>query len=98
MFRSSVTVFFKDDDIFYSKRSELFTLTDFIANVGGLLGLFLGISALSFVEIFYFTLFRHLRSEPQKAIPDTSSVTTIDIESDARSNTTSKFEDFQHAF
>lgn len=80
-----MTIFFKDDDIFYSKRSELFTITDFIANVGGLLGLFLGISALSFVEIFYFLLFRRFREE-KEAPPKATSSTTINIDADVQSN------------
>lgn len=41
-FRSSVTIFFKDNDFIFSKRSELYSSTDFIANFGGILGLFLG--------------------------------------------------------
>lgn len=45
---------FKDSEFFAMKRSELYGLTDFIANCGGLLGLFMGVSLLSFVEIIYF--------------------------------------------
>uniref|UniRef100_A0A336MJF3 CSON001992 protein n=1 Tax=Culicoides sonorensis TaxID=179676 RepID=A0A336MJF3_CULSO len=47
-------VTFKDSEFFAMKRSELYGLTDFIANCGGLLGLFMGVSLLSFVEIIYF--------------------------------------------
>ncbi|KAI8424618.1 hypothetical protein MSG28_003051 [Choristoneura fumiferana] len=43
------------------RRSELFGLTDFLANCGGLLGLFLGFSFLSLVEIFYFCTLRGYR-------------------------------------
>ncbi|XP_073943324.1 pickpocket protein 28-like [Choristoneura fumiferana] len=52
------------------RRSELFGLTDFLANCGGLLGLFLGFSFLSLVEIFYFCTLRlgcTFRREIQKA-------------------------------
>ncbi|XP_055294959.1 pickpocket protein 28-like [Sitodiplosis mosellana] len=39
------------------KRVELYTFSDFLAICGGLLGLFLGISALSIIElVYYFTL------------------------------------------
>jgi hypothetical protein len=46
----------------------LYGLTDFIANFGGLLGLFLGVSILSIVEIVYFIAFRQLNEDksPEK--------------------------------
>jgi Amiloride-sensitive sodium channel len=62
-FRSMISIFFKNDDFIYTKRSELYGLTDFIANFGGLLGLFLGVSILSIVEIIYFISFRQLNEE-----------------------------------
>ncbi|XP_068083940.1 uncharacterized protein [Anabrus simplex] len=49
-----IFVFLKDMQITSSRRSELFGPTDFLANCGGLLGLFLGFSILSLVEIIYF--------------------------------------------
>lgn len=51
-------LFFKEDQFISLKRAELFGITDFIANVGGLLGLFMGVSLLSIVEIFYFCTIR----------------------------------------
>lgn len=36
------------------RRGELFGLTDFIANCGGILGLCLGISFVSLVELLYY--------------------------------------------
>lgn len=48
-----------------SKRSELYGPTDFLANCGGLLGLFMGVSLLSIVEIVYYLtirLFYHRKS------------------------------------
>lgn len=68
-FRSEVTIFFKDDDFIFSKRSELYSFTDFIANFGGILGLFLGVSILSIVEIIYFMAFREIT--PTSDDPDT---------------------------
>lgn len=47
-------IFFKTDEFITNKRSELFGRTDFIANCGGLLGLFMGVSILSIVEIIYY--------------------------------------------
>lgn len=53
-----VRIFFKENQFIASKRSELFGLTDFLANVGGLLGLFLGISAIAVAELAYFVIIR----------------------------------------
>lgn len=52
-----LSIFFKEHQFITSKRSELYGPTDFLANCGGLLGLFMGVSCLSIVEvIYYFTL------------------------------------------
>lgn len=48
-----LSIFFKENQFITSKRSELYGLTDFLAASGGLLGLFMGVSLLSLVEIFY---------------------------------------------
>lgn len=54
---SRVVISFKNEVFIPSKRSELNSITDFFANSGGLFGLFLGASVLSFFEIiYYFTL------------------------------------------
>ncbi|XP_031636172.1 pickpocket protein 28-like [Contarinia nasturtii] len=56
---------FNVPDINTVKRNELYTYGDFLAVCGGLLGLFTGFSALSFIEIIYFAtlhLFWKLRS------------------------------------
>ncbi|KAJ2945603.1 hypothetical protein O0L34_g427 [Tuta absoluta] len=55
---SRVMVFFKEAQFITSRRSELYGQTDFLANCGGLLGLFLGFSILSVVEILYFLTLR----------------------------------------
>lgn len=50
-------VYFKSHEVTTYKRAELYTFSNFLAIGGGLLGLFLGISALSVIEfIYYFTL------------------------------------------
>ncbi|CAF4930718.1 unnamed protein product [Pieris macdunnoughi] len=53
-----VFVFFKEAQFITSRRSELYGPTDFLANCGGLLGLFMGFSILSVVEIIYFLTLR----------------------------------------
>ncbi|RZC41709.1 ASC domain containing protein [Asbolus verrucosus] len=53
-FHSSVNLFFKSDDFFSSERHELYGPIDFLANFGGLLGLFTGFSVLSLMEVLYF--------------------------------------------
>lgn len=53
-----IMLFFKEDHFIALKRAELFGITDFIANCGGLLGLFMGVSLLSIVEIIYFCTIR----------------------------------------
>ncbi|KAJ3617442.1 hypothetical protein MTP99_007159 [Tenebrio molitor] len=51
---SSLTIFFKSNSFIRSQRHELYGPTDFLANFGGLLGLFTGFSVLSLMEILYF--------------------------------------------
>lgn len=48
-----LAIFFKESQFITSKRSELYGQTDFLANCGGLLGLFMGVSLLSIVELIY---------------------------------------------
>ncbi|CAH0564376.1 unnamed protein product [Brassicogethes aeneus] len=55
---SYLQVFFKSNQFITSDRNELYGVTDFLANFGGLLGLFTGFSALSLVEILYFLTLR----------------------------------------
>lgn len=51
-------MFFKETEFIQLKRNELYGWTDFIANCGGLLGLFMGVSFLSVIEIVYFFTLR----------------------------------------
>ncbi|KAJ3647269.1 hypothetical protein Zmor_024794 [Zophobas morio] len=55
---SSLTIFFKSDNFVTSERNELYGPIDFLANFGGLLGLFTGFSVLSLMEILYFLSIR----------------------------------------
>ncbi|CAH0559466.1 unnamed protein product [Brassicogethes aeneus] len=53
-----VHVFFRSNLFIYYKRNDLYDLTTFLSNYGGLFGLFFGISILSLVELFYFFCIR----------------------------------------
>ncbi|KAJ8937721.1 hypothetical protein NQ314_011741 [Rhamnusium bicolor] len=53
-----LNLFFKEQQFINSERNELFGQTDFLANCGGILGLFTGFSFLSIVEIVYFVSLR----------------------------------------
>ncbi|PZC74771.1 hypothetical protein B5X24_HaOG207277 [Helicoverpa armigera] len=71
---SKIEMYFMKPRFLSMRRSELFGVTDFLANCGGLLGLFLGFSFLSLVEIIYFlslrlccTLKKDLEEEKAKA-------------------------------
>ncbi|XP_037915200.1 pickpocket protein 28-like [Hermetia illucens] len=52
------SIYFRHQNFIGIQRSMLYSTTDFLASCGGLLGLFLGMTVLSFVEIFYFFTMR----------------------------------------
>ena len=47
-------LYFKDLHFITKERDELYTIVDFVANIGGLLGLCMGLSTISLMEIVYF--------------------------------------------
>lgn len=55
---SFLQVFFKGNQFITMERNELYGNSDFLGSVGGLLGLFVGFSFLSFLEIIYFLTLR----------------------------------------
>ncbi|XP_035895845.1 pickpocket protein 28-like isoform X1 [Anopheles stephensi] len=55
---TTLAIYFKESYFITSKRSELYGWVDFLANCGGLFGLFMGVSILSLLEIFYFLTIR----------------------------------------
>ncbi|XP_055591474.1 pickpocket protein 28-like [Uranotaenia lowii] len=57
---SKLEIYFKDIQFITSKRTELYGLTDFVANCGGILGLCMGVSLLSLVELLYYCTLRPL--------------------------------------
>ncbi|RZC39717.1 ASC domain containing protein [Asbolus verrucosus] len=55
---TGVSIYFKHSEFIATERKELFGLTEFWANCGGLLGLFTGFSFMSVMEIIYFLSIR----------------------------------------
>lgn len=64
---AQVVIYFKDFRVSTMGRSVLYTYPDFLAICGGLLGLFLGFSALSVIQFIYcstirlFSMLYHLK-------------------------------------
>jgi Amiloride-sensitive sodium channel len=56
--KSSISVYFDDDEFIVMRRYARFGIVTLLSNVGGLLGLFLGASVMSFIEVFYFFVIR----------------------------------------
>lgn len=55
---TNVRFFFTDHQVTTLKRSETLAMPAFISSCGGLLGLFLGISVLSVIELIYYATLR----------------------------------------
>ncbi|XP_013104729.2 pickpocket protein 28-like [Stomoxys calcitrans] len=51
---SRLSVYFKEPQFTAIKRTVMYGITTLIANCGGILGLFMGISSLSIIELIYF--------------------------------------------
>lgn len=51
-------LFIKNDHVTELSRSKIYDIHDLVAQFGGLLSLFLGVSLLTLVEIFYFLTLR----------------------------------------
>ncbi|XP_021708162.1 pickpocket protein 28 [Aedes aegypti] len=73
---SKLAIYFREVQYITSKRSELFGMIDFISNCGGLLGLCLGVSLFSVVELLYYCLVRPLPLI-RKAIRNKQTVTIV---------------------
>lgn len=55
--RYSASIYFGSDEFIAYKRSESYGTVGLLSNIGGLLGLFLGLSVLSIIEtVYFFTL------------------------------------------
>lgn len=57
---SKIRIHYKSKKVLTLKRSEFYGEAAFLANCGGFLGLFMGFSILSLVEIFYYSTIRTL--------------------------------------
>ena len=55
---AGLSISFSDTEFTALKRYANYETISFISNAGGLLGLFLGVSFMSFIEIFYFVFIR----------------------------------------
>lgn len=55
---ANLAIFFRNQQVETITRMEASTYTDFWAVCGGLLGLFLGVSALSIIEFIYYSTLR----------------------------------------
>ncbi|XP_055304288.1 pickpocket protein 28-like, partial [Sitodiplosis mosellana] len=56
--RTRLAIFFEDEYIQTKTAVETYTMGDFLSICGGLLGLFLGVSALSVIELIYYVTLR----------------------------------------
>ncbi|XP_017770397.1 PREDICTED: pickpocket protein 28-like [Nicrophorus vespilloides] len=68
VYLSKLVIFFKDMQFISSERDELYGPIDFLANCGGLLGLFMGFSFISLVEIIYFLSLRLINNIRKRRI------------------------------
>ncbi|XP_053668364.1 pickpocket protein 28-like [Anopheles marshallii] len=70
---SYLSIHFKVSRFIPIKRSELFGISDFLANCGGVLGLFMGVSILSIVEIVYYCTLKPIMARTKaSARPETA--------------------------
>lgn len=53
-------IYFNHLHFMSSERKELYDTIDFFSNIGGLLSLCMGVSALSVMEVFYFFTMRYV--------------------------------------
>lgn len=90
---SDVIIFFKKYTVNTLKRSEQYSYADFMAICGGLLGLFLGVSALSIIEFFYYTTVRLFCTIWTSKNEKSTSKNAIDIVSDNENQKTTAKQD-----
>ncbi|XP_030760546.1 pickpocket protein 28-like [Sitophilus oryzae] len=81
MSSSQLQIYFKSNTFIPQQRNELYGTFDFLANVGGLLGLFIGFSILSMIELIYFLTLRIIYNlklyQTWYGKPNTSNITCI---------------------
>lgn len=75
---SRLTIYFENSDFESTERYAVFDSMDFLASCGGLLGLFMGFSILSLIEIsYYFILWIALIRKPRMVEPIITWVTPL---------------------
>ncbi|GLG96265.1 Pickpocket protein 19 [Gryllus bimaculatus] len=72
--RSHVSIFYKDSLFIPVRRVEVFGLSDLLASLGGLMGLCMGISLLSVIELFYWMLIRPFCQRIKQTNPQLRSI------------------------
>jgi acid-sensing ion channel, other len=60
--KASMTIYFDNDEFIVLRRYASYEFVNFISHIGGILGLFLGVSVLTAVEVFYFFVIRLINS------------------------------------
>lgn len=55
---STLSVYLENEQFMAKERNQLYGSSDFISNLGGLLGLFTGFSLITLAEIVYFLTIR----------------------------------------
>ena len=55
-------MFFKDSEFIATRKYLSYGIGDFLANFGGLIGLFIGASVLSYYEVIYFFALRMFKN------------------------------------
>lgn len=96
-----LSISFKERQFITSRRSELhvYSETDFLANCGGLLGLFMGVSLLSIVEFIYYCTLRlcctlrmhRLRENRIADVDDVEPISVIAVDLDDQKRSEEKF-------
>lgn len=66
----NIHISFSDEQYFTLQRSELYGTNDFISGCGGVLGLFMGISVLSIIEILYSFTLRAFCNRRDRNVPN----------------------------
>jgi Amiloride-sensitive sodium channel len=64
---SKLTIYFKKNHFMTSERTKLYGTAEFLANCGGLLGVFLGVSIMSLLEIAHFCTIRFYFNRKREA-------------------------------
>ena len=77
---SKVTVYLQEPYVTKMIREEKVTRTTFLSNIGGLIGIFQGISVISFIEILYFLILRLWQLRKTKTQTKPSAIHSIQVQ------------------